>query len=344
MANENEILREAVAAFNERFSCLKGLELSYSNLELQAQGRRADATVRIVYGKNKFSYQAEIKPRFSHAGRQLMVMQKASANRPLLLVSDYVNPEMADRLVRDGIEFIDTGGNAFIDLGFLHIISKGNRPKNRAPLRSPRLFKPSGIKVVFELLSHPELTTGTIRDIAKKSGVSLGTAVGVIDELKSRLYLIEDKKGIRRLVRKKDLFEAWAVAYPEQLRPKITLGKYQGEPGWWHEKALQPAWAQWGGEVAASRLTDYLFPQIITIYLKSERQTEFLLENKLRSDPQGNVEVLERFWPTDDQRQDLETVHPLLIYADLIATGNERDIQTARIIYDQHIARYLRED
>jgi hypothetical protein len=36
-------------------------------------------------------------------------------------------------------------------------------------------------------------------------------------------------------------------------------------------------------------------------------------------------------------------VHPLLVYADLMATGNQRNIETARMIYDQHIIQLVRE-
>jgi hypothetical protein len=242
------------------------------------------------------------------------------------------------------MEFIDTAGNAFISLNFLHLISKGNLPDNKGLLPSPRLFKASGLKVVFALLSRPGLITETFREIAAKSGVSLGTAAGILEELKTRLYLIEDSRGIRRLIRKKDLFEAWVTAYPEQLRPKILLGRYRGEHGWWHEKSLQPAWAQWGGEVAASRLTNYLFPEEITVYLIGSRLNGFLLDNKLASDGQGKVEILDRFWMTDAQAQEGETVRPMLVYADLMASGNKRNVDTATIIYEQHIARYLRED
>ena len=39
-----------------------------------------------------------------------------------------------------------------------------------------------------------------------------------------------------------------------------------------------------------------------------------------------------------------DLVHPILIYADLLATGNERNIETARMIYDQHIVQLIRED
>jgi len=35
-------------------------------------------------------------------------------------------------------------------------------------------------------------------------------------------------------------------------------------------------------------------------------------------------------------------VHPILAYADLMATGDQRNRETAGIIYEQHIARLVR--
>jgi hypothetical protein len=163
-------------------------------------------------------------------------------------------------------------------------------------------------------------------------------------ELKDRLFLTEDRKGTRQLIRKKDLFDGWVSAYADRLRPRVLMGRYQGDHGWWYDKVLQPAWAQWGGEVAASRITNYLYPQLITVYLAASHLNEFLLDNKLRMERNGNVEILERFWTEDTLASASETVHPILIYADLLASGNERNVETAKIIYDQRIARHLRED
>jgi predicted AAA+ superfamily ATPase len=39
-----------------------------------------------------------------------------------------------------------------------------------------------------------------------------------------------------------------------------------------------------------------------------------------------------------------EWVHPILVYADLLATGNQRNIETARMIYEQHIVRLVGEN
>ena len=43
-------------------------------------------------------------------------------------------------------------------------------------------------------------------------------------------------------------------------------------------------------------------------------------------------------------RPDDEWVHPILVYADLLATGNQRNIETARMIYEQHIVRLVGEN
>ncbi|MGA1867706.1 MAG: type IV toxin-antitoxin system AbiEi family antitoxin [bacterium] len=69
-----------------------------------------------------------------------------------------------------------------------------------------------------------------------------------------------------------------------------------------------------------------------------------MLENRLRKNPSGDVEILERFWETVEIWQHEDMVHPILIYADLLATGNQRNIETAKMIYEQYIIRLIRED
>ena len=122
------------------------------------------------------------------------------------------------------------------------------------------------------------------------------------------------------------------------------MGFFMGDLDWWQQKALDPAQAQWGGEAAAAKLTQYLKPQIVTLYADPHQLNQILLENRLRKDPTGDVEILERFWKPVEPRQYRDLVHPILIYADLIATGNQRNMETAKIIYEQHIVQLIRED
>jgi hypothetical protein len=69
-----------------------------------------------------------------------------------------------------------------------------------------------------------------------------------------------------------------------------------------------------------------------------------IIKQRLRKDPQGDVEILRRFWnfTTVDQRADV--VPPLLVYADLLATGDERNTETARMVYEKYLVGLVRED
>lgn len=57
----------------------------------------------------------------------------------------------------------------------------------------------------------------------------------------------------------------------------------------------------------------------------------------MRLDPNGNTEVLQAFWnlPADEKHADV--VPPLLAYADLMATEDRRNLETARLIYEQFL-------
>jgi hypothetical protein len=174
--------------------------------------------------------------------------------------------------------------------------------------------------------------------------VALGTVDWIMKELKELGFLLDMGKRGLRLLQKEKLLQRWVTAYPEQLRPKLTLGRFRGEHEWWRQTKLDPLKVQWGGEVAAEKLTQYLQPQIITIYTMPQQLNQLLAENRLRKDETGDVEILRRFWKPPEMWQYEDLVHPILIYADLLATGNERNIETAKIIYDKHILELIRED
>ena len=305
---------------------------------------RADYLLRIVMEGKEIRYYAEIKANVTKADKLLAMMRQGDLDHPLLLVTKYINPQLADELKQNGTEFIDTAGNAFINQPPLYIFVKGNKPEFVKVPPPKRVFKPAGLKVIFAFLCNPGLQNRTYREIAAETDVALGTVDWTMKELKELRFLLDMGKRGLRLIQKEKLLQRWGTAYPEQLRPKLTLGRFRGEHEWWREKTLDHLRAQWGGEVAAARLTQYLQPQIITIYTTPQHLNPFLAENRLRKDPTGDIEILKQFWkpPVVWKYEDL--VHPILIYADLLATGNERNIETAKMIYDQHIIKFIRED
>jgi hypothetical protein len=289
-------------------------------------------------------YYAEVKANVTKADKLLAMMRKDEFDHPLLLVTKYINTQLADELKQNGTEFIDTAGNAFINQPPLYIFVKGNKPDIVKTPPPKRTFKPAGLKVIYAFLCNPGLENKTYREIAAETGVALGTVGWIMKELRELRFLLDMGKRGQRLIQKQNLLQRWVIAYPEQLRPKLILGRFRGEHEWWRQKTLDHLKAQWGGEVAAAKLTQYLQPQILTIYTMPQELNQFLTENRLRKDQTGDVEILKKFWKPPEIWQHEDLVHPILIYADLLATGNERNIETAKMIYDQHVIQLIRED
>lgn len=338
---ENELLELALEALRKN---LPGQAKIKTVKPLRDPRLGADYLLGIVMQGKEIRYYAEIKANVTKADKLLVMMRKGELDRPLLLVTKYINTQLADELKQNGTEFIDTAGNAFINQPPLYIFVKGNKPDivKTTPLK--RTFKPAGLKVIYAFLCNPGLENKTYREIVRATDVAIGTVDWIMKELKELRFLLDMGKRGQKLVQKENLLQRWVAAYPEQLRPKLPLGRFRGEYGWWRQKTLDPFKAQWGGEVAAAKLTQYLQPQIITIYTAPQELNQFLITNRLKRDQTGDVEILKKFWRPAEIWKYEDLVHPILVYADLLATGNERNIETAKMIYDQHIVQLVRED
>jgi hypothetical protein len=271
----------------------------------------------------------------------VMITKLKQKQEQILIVADYVNPILAERLKTENIWFVDTAGNAYIKLVPLFIYIKGNKPIEKPAARTlGRAFQPTGLKVIYAFLCNPELVNASYREIAKRSEVALGTVGWVMTDLTQLGNIVDMGHRGRRLKEKKKLLDRWVTAYSEKLRPKLKIGKYKApDPDWWQKTDLHNQQAYWGGEVAADQLTHYLKPEIITIYVMKKWVGELTIMNKLRKDPNGDIEILNTFWNVDNEFNRKEIVNPILVYADLMATNDPRNIETAKIIYEQELAK-----
>jgi len=341
---ENEILKLAIEAFR------KNVPLQFNVEPLLKEPRynfdfRPDMELDLQINGQAVRYCAEIKKILTKANMMLLLMHKQKFPYPLLLVANYINPVMAEELKKEKIEFIDTAGNAFINQPPIYIFIKGNKLPEIQGQTQNRAFRQTGLKIIYAFLCNPRLENAPFREIAKKTKVALGTVGQIKDNLKELGFLMDTGQKTYKLLQKDKLLQRWITAYAEQLRPKLILGRYKaGYFDWWQNQQLDVLKAKWGGEVAAAKLTKYLHPEIITIYTKKEYLTQLLLECKLKKDPTGEIEILDQFWNCNEYEEDRDMVNPILIYADLIATGNQRNIETAKMIYEEYIIRLIREN
>jgi len=339
---EAELLQKVLEVFYNT----TGLRIAVETIEPANNATyQADALVHLVVPGANRQFTVEIKTRLTQAVLGMIVHRLEQLPQKGLIVTDYVNPKMAERLKAMDMPFLDAAGNAYLNEPPVYVYIKGNKPLEKPHRKPPtRAFQPTGLKVLFALLCRPGLENAPYRDIVKAADVALGTVGWVITDLRELGYLVDMGKRGRRLTNKEKLIERWVTTYPEQLRPKLVLGRYKAvDHDWWKYAPIQSTQAYWGGEVAAAKLTNYLKPEQVTIYAQ-KTLGELLLTNKLKKDPNGDVEILEAFWQTEYDWPYSELVPPLLIYADLLATGDARNIETARMIYEQQLTGLIRED
>lgn len=317
-----------------------GLGIDVLQLEPQLGAGRADALIRVRHGDQEVLYAAEVKRGLRPATLGAVLHQLERLGQPALLVTNYVTPPLADALKERGVAFLDAVGNAYLNHPPLLVWVKGQRPKETPVTANvtTRTFNPSGLQVIFPLLCHPDRADRPYREIAQLAGVAHGTVGWVMAEL-PKLGFMAEVGGKRRLLQPERLLQQWVEAYARTLRPRLLLGRFHADLLDWY-KTLDPGkyGFLFGGEPAAARLTHHLRPGTVTLY-GQKVEPRLLLDQRLRPDPKGNVEILRRFWKFDND----EPLTPLpLIYADLLAIGDARCLETAKLLYGDIVARFGR--
>lgn len=256
-----------------------------------------------------------------------------------LIVTEYVYPKLREQLKNNNIAYLDTAGNMFLQQGPLFIFIDGI-PKHADPDKQKnRAFTKAGLQVLFYLLCDNENINKTYREIAETTGTALDTVHKTINGLKLLKYTIQLDERTYKLIHLKELLEKWILEYELKLKPKLLIGAFRfakkQEFHQWNNLQFKPGATYWGGEAAGAILTNYLNPEILTIYT-TEVHNELIKNYKLIPNTNGNVMVYKMFWNDDELRND-QTVDPLLAYADLINVGDKRCVETANIIYDKYL-------
>lgn len=298
-----------------------------------------DGLVRIDYKDMHWDFAIQAKARVTRATVAMEKGQPTLPGQDRILITEYTTPPMADLMKTIGLFFMDTAGNAYINKPPLYVFIKGNKPpENVKAVPTKRLFKPAGLKVVFALLNNPEMVNRPYRQVAAMTDVALGTVDWIFRDLKEMGFLLEMGKRKRKITNPLTLLKRWVEAYPEQLRPKLGLARFKADnPDWRKHVDITGYNACWGGEVAAAKLTKQLRPEKVIIYAP-EPPGKLIIEQKLRKTTAGDIEILKPFWRFDHEFDAFGIAPPLLVYADLMATGDDRNIETAEIIYDNYLA------
>lgn len=295
--------------------------------------KNIDGQLELKGDNNKYTFPVEFKKEIKPI-HFLQFQQAREQAGDLIVIAETIYPAIREQLRKLGFNYLDAAGNCFIKKNDWLFLIDGFRTEAINPIKKDRAFNKTGLTLLFHFLNDENYLNVTYRQMADDYGIALGNINYIINSLKDQGFVVQLDKKRLRLARKKELLDEWIAAFEEKLKPLLKLGEFRfinGNEKEWEKIPLTNYETQWGGEPAAKLLTGYLKPGKLTLYTV-ENKTNLIKKYKLVPQEQAVLTVYKKFWKFNLNYED--TVPPVLVYADLINTGDPRNIETARKLYD----------
>lgn len=262
--------------------------------------------------------------------------------KPFMVVAEKIFPKIKDALVENDIAYIDEYGNIHIEAENILLKVEGKGKKYIQKENRGRAFTKTGLKALFLFITNENKINDTYRDIAKKADIGRGNVQYILEGLLEEGFALPLNEKELKLTNKEQLLQKWIVAYNDKLKPALKVGNFRfNNPNdftEWKKINLNKTQTLWGGEPAGNIYTKFLQPEILTLYT-NKNKANIMKQYRLIPDPEGNVLVYQKFWKEIETEKDVAP--PVIVYADLLATGKKRCIETAQKLYEEHIKNTL---
>ena len=298
---------------------------------------------------------------FTHLGKRLNGKQ-----RPLLVTRN-LSSLVVDKLLERNIEFVDVDGNIYLNSSDIYIAVRNQTSKEN--INKSLEITATALQLIYFILKDPSTIAIASRENYWKLNCHLVGEItpkaikNTLEKLEKLDYIKRTREGYE-IINYVKLFERWELGYAEKLHSKLLIAKFrpigsrsfaeiEDELKLYEDELKLNAHKDGyliGGELAASIMTQYQYlrPGGATLYIrKTFNYLPLAVKLRLKPDPDGNIEFHQMF---DKQHELLalndlfpngklnNLIHPLLIHAELVRTGNSRLKETAQLIFDKYIA------
>ena len=337
----NEINKVKMKKHNIATTALENLQRSaqikgkWKPIDQKRADNRLDGQIELNYHDNIIKLNAEVKNNLRTIHLPL-IYKLAKDLAPLIIIADHIFPKIKEELRNHNIAYLEVNGNIWLKFGknLLWIDTNKTLPEEKEKIN--RAFTKTGIRVLFDFLRDETLINKPYREIANRAEIALGNVNYILNGLKEKGFILKMNKDEYKLTNKKDLLNTWMIKYAEKLKPELEIGTFRflkkEDFANWKRLPIKQGKTWWGGEPAGNLFTDYLKPALLTLYTL-ETRNELIKHYRLIPDPKGNVKVYKKFWKYDEVNDN--KVPPLLVYTDLMNTGDHRCIETAQKIYNE---------
>ena len=315
-------------------------------VKVDARDPRSDAIITLKTATQEVRYVVEVKAsNLSRAVASQVIALANHSSETLLLCAHYIPPAIAEELAGAGVQFVDTMGNQHLQIAgryFVHVTGKRPTEASLAENRSTQL---TGFLVYFALVAEPELRGASIRTVAAAVGVSKSAVAHARSKLEREKLLVVRRSG-EDWLDTQAVLDRWLVGYTEVVRPRLMVGGYRTQDTdpdqlEHHLERDMPKGLAWGygGGAAAYRLTRHYRGETTVIHVMKPPSDLGRALRAVRSDQNPSLIVLRSAGPLLLQGSVPGIAHPLLVYSELLGTGNERAREAAAEVRE----RYLRE-
>jgi len=308
------------------------------HLQLQLVGVKTDdKNIDLIVKVNK--EKVYIEEKYEVRPNQVPQIQKQADlyhKEVFLIASNYITPKAKELLKEYKINYLDSAGNILLRLKNSLIHIEGKYVQSPSEQYKNRAFTKVGAKLIYSFLRRPHYVNTNYRSLSALSTCSLGSISKIVDHLKEERYILTLPNSKMKLVQKEKLLNEWIGVLSKQLLPSMLIGKYDftNKQKWYDINLKQKRGFKWGGEVAAAIITQNLRPQEYTIYT-SKSADELRRTLKLIPNRNGQLSVYKEFWNDGNIGINTDTVDPILIYAELIASADSRNMEVAKEIKDR---------
>lgn len=304
---------------------------------------RADVILDIDTPGGQFIVDLEVKSsHLSYANVDRTILIHAGVGRQWLLAAPYIGAPMAKYLRERSVNYIDLSGNCQIRLGTNHIAWIEGR-KQTPKATSFAKVRIAGYQVLFAFLAKPSLVGEPIRSVAQIAGVSRQAVLAMRNRLLREEMLLKSKNRIHWDTERTDaLLDEWLRGYKEVVRPDLVLGRYSTpyktpdvlEP---RIEAILDDAGEWyyGGSAAGYRIQPYFRGDLTIVHANHSPAPELLRNLKAIPDRKGTLTFLGLPGPIFKEGVLPKTVHPLLVYSEMVL-GGEREREAAIEILNKY--------
>ena len=303
-----------------------------------------EQTVTVAIGKPAHQHQLLVRLITSNLSSAVaaQILAEARKKRGLLLCAPLVSDELGRRLGAANVNYVDLRGNARLRLepGYLTWIAGQRGEQLSRP--TPTDIRYPGYRVMFAYITKPDLITAPLRTVATASGTSVSAVSAMQQRMKLDGIARPAKKGRSWMPgQRRRLLEHWLAAYPTQIRPRLLVGTFQlkaatPEEMERHVHAALDGTYDWqlAGTSAAWKMTHHYRAGNVCIQTAGN-EAEIRRQLRAIPDQNGPFSMLRSIGPLAVNENDPTLAHPLLVYSELMTSGDDRAIETAEMIFDK---------